>query len=465
MNHYSDNVREIDLKDLLYRTFRRWRSVLIGAVIIALLAALSRVASGVILMLDEEKLAEVNEKYVIAVSDYEATGERLRTNIVNLRAQSENQQEYNNKSELMKIDPMNKWNGHLQLYVDSKYQIDPSLTYQNIDLTNRLVSAYSSYLRSGELYTEIMEQLDTVDEIRFLSEIYNVSADPGTATIAVNCMGVSEAAVRELLDFVKLKIANRYETIRDAIGDHGVEIMTESVYSTIDLDLDAKQKANILAISDYANAIGEKSAELTEWENKAPPEMEYGTWYTAKQAIKALILGGIIGAVVLLGWYAVSYIVTRTVKTVDDWRAFEIPVIASIHRDAEKRRFQGIDALIDRIFGQRRGTGMERDCLLTAHNLDAVLREQGLSEMQLVGIAEPAFAESIARKLEAAAQGTKYAFAGNPLTDPNTANSLAKSDKVVLLAENQTTKIEDINQMLTLLRAWGKSILGVVVLE
>ena len=268
MNEYMETEREIDLKDLLYRCLKNWRKVVVGAIVIGLLAALFQVFSGVRILLDDEALTEAQEKYEIALNDYEATGELLRTSIVNLRDQSEKQQEYNEKSELMKIDPMNKWVGNFQLYVNSKYQIDPSLTYQNIDLTNRLVSAYSSYLRSGELYKEIIEELGTVDEIRFLTEIYSASADPGTATITVNCVGKSEEDIRALLGFVQQKIAERYDTIKNTIGDHSVDVLTESVYSTIDLDLDEKQKANLQAISEYANAIGEKNTELSEWEEK-----------------------------------------------------------------------------------------------------------------------------------------------------------------------------------------------------
>ena len=51
------------------------------------------------------------------------------------------------------------------------------------------------------------------------------------------------------------------------------------------------------------------------------------------------------------------------------------------------------------------------------------------------------------------------------MTDPNTADNLSHSDKIVLLAENQTTRIRDIERMLTLLKAWGKIILGVVIAE
>lgn len=464
MNEYLETEREIDLKDLLYRCLKNWRKIVVGAIVIGLLAALFQAFSGVRVLLDDEALTEAQGKYEIALNDHKATGELLRTSIVNLRDQSEKQQEYNEKSELMKIDPMNKWVGNFQLYVNSKYQIDPSLTYQNIDLTNRLVSAYLSYLRSGELYKEIIEELGTVDEIRFLTEIYSASADPGTATITVNCVGKSEEDIRALLGFVQQKIAERYDTIKNTIGDHSVDVLTESVYSTIDLDLDEKQKANLQAISEYANAIGEKNTELSEWEEKPEPKKEFGTWYTVKKAIKFLILGGIIGVVVLFCWFAAKYVMSGTIKTKDDWRAFGLPVLGMIERDTKKKHFKWLDDLIDRIFGRTQAMTMEQQCVLAAHNLSAMLREQEIGDARFVGHLDRSFAEGLAQKMDAATE-TAFSYAGDALAEPETAKKLGQADKVLLLAENGTTQLKDIAQTLTLLKAWGKTVLGAVVVD
>ena len=465
MNEYLETEREIDLKDLLYRCLKKWRKIVNGAVVIALLAALFQVYSGVRIILNDEAFEKAQDEYEILINDYEATGERLRTNIANLRDQSEKQQEYNEKSELMKIDPMNKWVGSFQVYVNSKFQIDPTLTYQNIDLTNRLVSAYTSYLRSGELYTEIIDQIGTVDEIRFLTEIYSAGSDPGTATISINCVGKNDTDVRTLLDFVKQKIIERHEIIENAIGDHSVDVLTESIYSTIDLDLDARQKANLLSISEYANSIAAQNEELSEWEKSPKPKQEFGTWYTVKQAIKFLILGGIIGLVVMLFWFAVKYAMSGTIKTEDDWKAFRLPVLGVIAEDPIKRSFKWVDRLIDRMFARTRTKTMEQDCALVADNLTTMLREQGIGTVCFVGHMERPVADTLVQKMDAATTETTFSFAGDLLTEPGTAKKLDQSDKVLLLAENQTTKIKDIAQMLTLLKAWGKTVLGCVMVE
>lgn len=465
MNNYQNVEREIDLIDLLYRVAGMWRRIFVFAVIVALFAAAFKVVAGVRVMMDSEALEKAQSKYEIALNDYNATGERIKQNITNLLDQSAKQQEYNKKSELMKIDPMNKWNGNFQFYIDSKYHINPNLTYQDVDLTSRIVSAYSSYLQSGELYSELLAEINTVDEIRFLTEIYSASADYGAATVTVSCVGKSEEDVRALLDIVKQKIEARFQTIKSAIGDHSYEIISESVYSSIDMELDETQKANLLAVSEYANAIGEENDSLTSWEREPEPQPEYGSWYTTKKAIKFFIIGGIVGALLLCVWYAFRYALSDTVKTDGDWRYFGVAILGHIEKDKKKRAFHAIDALVDRIFSRGNGVSLDQSCIIAANNVGAILKEQNLAAGKLVGCIERPLAETIAQKMSAASPDSGFSFAGNALSEPDTAKKLDGTEKVILIAENVKTLTKDIRQTLTLLEAWGKTVLGVVVVE
>ena len=464
MNDSTYTEKDIHFKDMLYWALKRWRKILVGALIIALLAGLFQVLKGLLVMIDDEKLAEVREKYEITYEDYQATGERLKTYIKNLREQSANQQEYNEQSILMKIDPMEKWEGSFQLYIDSKYQIDPTLSYQNVDMTNRLISAYDSYLRSGEFYQELLAQIEGVDEIRYLTEIYGVTADPSIATITVGCMAVTEADVRQILDFVKTRVAAQYEAVRSAIGDHDYQILTESVYSTIDLNLDSTQKANLLAITDYANKIGETKQALTTWEKVQEPEPEFGIRYTVKQAIIFLVVGGIVGAIVVFLCFAAKYVLSDTMKTDDDWRAYELPVLGHISVDEDRKKFLPIvDTLIDRTFGCRFTTDMEQACVLTAQNLSAVLKKQGLTTGTLTGRLPEGLAEKITQKMNAAGINVRFRYAGNALTDAATAGNLGDDREVLVYADRYGTSCAEIKQLMTLMNAWGKTVLGVVV--
>ena len=465
MNDYVETEQAIDLKDLLYRTVKQWRAIIIGAVIIGILGGAYQLYAGLRVQMDNKQVLEVREKYEIALDDYNATGERLKKSIEDLREQSARQQEYNDNSELMKIDPMNKWEGNLQLYIDSKYQVNPGMSFQNTDPTNRLVSAYTSYLQSGELYSDLISASEVFDEIRFLTEAYGIGANSGAATISVWCVGKNEEDVRTLLGLVKQKIDECHEDLKEAIGDHDLWILTESYYSTIDLDLDAKQKANQTAISDFANEIAEQKEKLTKWENTPQPRMEYGGKYILKNVIKYMIIGGIIGFLVMACLLAARYVLRRTMKTTNDWKCLGISVLGQIRRAKKERPFRRIDNLVERVFGCQTIALEEVDCTLAAHNLAAIAQKQGITEVRFIGQMERVFAESLVKKMSAAVPETAFSYAGDVLSEPDAIGCLKGAEQVVLLAENQTTSIADARQTLTLLKAMGITALGVVTIE
>ena len=60
---------------------------------------------------------------------------------------------------------------------------------------------------------------------------------------------------------------------------------------------------------------------------------------------------------------------------------------------------------------------------------------------------------------------TACVLAGNVLEDPNTVQKLGDTAAVIVLGQRYKTKIDDIRKVRTLLSAFGKSIIGAVVLE
>lgn len=458
--------REIDLVDMLHRIAQRWRRVIVGAIVVGLLAGLYKAATGTLIMLDPEKLAEAQEKYQIELDDYEATGERLRTQIRNYRENSANQQEYNEKSVLMTIDPMNKYVGSFVYYVDSKFRIDPTLTYQNIDLTNRLLMAYSRYLTGGEMYNEILEKSAIVDEVRFLTEILWSSVDGGASSITVNCVGKSEADVQEILGLVKSGLAEKRKTILSTIGDHDCEVLMESLYSTIDLELDATQKANLQAIGEYANKIGETNLELEDWDKEGEPRKEFGWWSIVKQSIKFAIIGGVVGFAVMCGYFAAVYVFSGTVNTDYDWRSMGIPVLGYLSDGEGKKKTALVDRWIANWFaGGKPQVEPNTLCAVTANNVGGALREKGAEKAVIVSDLEPSAAEKLVRCMDAASPETSFVYAGNAQADPETVKKVSGSSDVLFLGKVGVTHLDNVRQTQVLLNAWGKKVFGAIVVE
>ncbi len=475
----QDIEYEIDLKDLLYRVLVLWRLILRGAVIIAILIGVLRLATGLTERFDPEKLVRAQNKYKYELADYEATGERLLRQIDNLQDDTVQQEIYNEKSALMDIDPLNKWVGSFVFYVDANYQIDPALSFQNTDPTPRIIAAYNNYLGSGEFYTAILERTDIVDEIRFLREILSHSANTESSTITVTCVGKSEADVTEILDLVKEKLYEKSETFRTTIEEHSIGFLTESMYSTIDLDLDQTQKNNLLKISEYANRIGELNLDLEEWEKDDKPKAKYGTFYTIKQAIKFTIIGGVAGCFIMAGYFAMYYLFSPAVKIDSDLNVLGISVLGSLRRKTGAKKDTGIERWLDvhiirplfehwveqGLGGRTRDVDEKAQERLIVNNLNGVLKEKDISRAVFVNAMDSEDAKGIVKRLDSIDKKVPYVLAGNVLEDPDAVNKLSDTKEVILMGKRYKTRTDDIQKSLTILKACGKSILGAIIVE
>ena len=476
----SDLDFEIDLKDMLYRIFVQWRGILRGAVVIAIIMAGFRFIQGLQLQFNVEELTKAENKYQIEYDDYLATGERLERQIANLQDDSVQQQIYNEKSALMKIDPLEKWVGSFVLYLNANYQIDPSLTFQNTDPTQRMLLAYNGYLSSGEFYTAILDRSDIVDEIRFLTEILTRSINTDSSTITVTAVGKSSEDVTNLLNIVKELLYSKYETYQTTLGDHTIEFLTESLYSTIDLELDEQQKANRLKINEITNQIGELNLEQEEWSKKPQPQANFGMSYTIKQTVKSGILGGIVGLAVMFVCFALVYVFSSVIKTDSDMAVMSVPVLGDIFRKAPDRKETKIEQWIDRwimdksglkrwvtqsIGGRNWDISVKVQDQLVVSNVNAVLKENNLSKAVFVSTLNPESSQEIVKKLNSVDKNIPCVLAGNILREPDTSKNLIDDTKVILLSKRYETKIDDILKTKSVLKASGKAIIGSVILE
>ena len=456
--------QELDLKDLLYCVLQHWRKILAIAIALALVFGFYKAYRTLRPLRDSAAVAEQRAAYENSLEDFERAKGQLQDNVDEQLARLESLAEYNESSVLMRIDPMNEWVGIVRLYIEPEMQADMLPDEQN-NRIKRFVSAYDGLLKSSEMLEALAAKSPETDEVRYLSEVFSVSDDPDAATIEVKLKGSTAKAVEQMPETVKQFLAERYESMCDAIGAHSYAILTEDVYKTIDSGLKTTQANNLKAITDCNDMITKAKKALTDWEGNKPtaPQSRRGA---VKSAIKYAILGFIVGAAIVAFWYTAKYAMNPSFKTDDDWRNYKLPVLGRITREQQKKKFlPGLDALLDRIFGRAQRTTTEQSCALAAQSVGAALKKQGCKEATLVGRLPENQAETLARQMDAAETDISLRYAGDALTDPAAARALENTDKVLLLAERYGTRYADVEQTLTLLTAWGKTPLGVVVVE
>ncbi len=166
-------------------------------------------------------------------------------------------------------------------------------------------------------------------------------------------------------------------------------------------------------------------------------------------------------------------------KTDSDWNVLGITVLGNIWRvkpDIKQTSFEkwleklmikcGFDKItIEGIGGRNWKNDEGTQDRLIVNNLGGVMKEKNLSQAVFVSAMDNTKAAELVKDLDKVDSKTPCIFAGNVLEDPETVKKLGDTQQVILLGKRYETKIDDVQKIRTLLSAFGKSVLGSVVLE
>lgn len=462
--------QEIDLKWLLYRVLRAWRKIAVWAIVIALVAGVGSFALTTIKMLDPEYAEAQLQNFEREHASWVATGANLEAEIENLQDSREKQTEYNENSVLMKINPLREYNASFELYVDYDYQINPSLTYQNTDLSDRIIKAYATYMTNGEMYRYIIENLSYDMELRYFKEIFGVSADYTNNMISISVRHESAEKCQEILKLASQALKDKYTSVCETIDDHTLREMNSASYEAVNFGLESTQKANIKYISEVDIALQEKNEEYLEWKKEPEPTYEYTNWEIIKNSIKVIIIAGIIGAVVVAVVVAFAALLSGTLLNPEDLKKrFGLRVIGELPCNRAKKPFAFVSRWFT-AFGGITRTPEEYELLAkvagTGIKSELASREDA-KEWKQIAFTGTVGEEEMSRFLAALQMDAAYTVvsAANVLTNAESIQKVATADCVVLVEKQEETKLADIAKELEAIKAWNKTVLGAIVLN
>ncbi len=462
--------QEIDLKWLLYRVLRSWRGICLWAIIIGLVIGIGSIGIHFIKCLDPEYLPEQKRNFEREHASWVATGENLLAELSNLEDTRANQMEYNEKSVLMQINPLREYNASFEVYVYYDYQIDPNLTYQNIDLSDRILKAYATYMTNGEMYQYIINNLSYDLELRYLKEIIGVSIDYNNNMISVNARQQDAGMCQEILTLAEQGMLSRFDAISKTIGKHEVTTTNSSAYEAVNLSLDSTQKANIQYISNLDIALQETNEAYLEWKLEPEPEAEYTLIELIKNAIKLLIISGVIAGITLGVIVAISILMSGKLLNPEDIKnRFGLYVIGQLPTEYVKKSFVVISRWVSDFGGITiKQEDYNRLARMIGSSLKSDLHSSEESrEWKKIAFTGTVKEEEIKKLLERLDIGASYKLicASDILTNAESIEKVANADCVVLVEKQEQTKIADIAKELEALQVWNKKVLGVIVLN
>ena len=137
---YNTDEQEIDLKDLMFAVFHKWRPLILVAVICGLLLGGIKGIMTYKKQSDPKVRKEADLTYSADLELYEKNKDTYTREIENLRTDIENQQEYLDHSIWINMSPYDVCEARVDLYVSTGYEIMPGMAYQNRDYTDTILS-------------------------------------------------------------------------------------------------------------------------------------------------------------------------------------------------------------------------------------------------------------------------------------------------------------------------------------
>jgi hypothetical protein len=317
------------------------------------------------------------------------------------------------------------------------------------------------------MYQYILDHLSQPVELRYLKEILSITPDYDNRMISLNVQNVDEEGCEEILTLAQEGILAKQPGIVNAIGEHELNTVNQSVYESVNLELDEWQKANIQYVSELSIRLQEKGEEYAKWERSPEPQKEYTAASILRNSIKTMILGFLAGAVLAAIFIAFCYIMSDKLQDADNLKnRYGLRVIAQVPKVHKKRVWVGFD----RLFARMGGLPLyERD----AAALAKVAAQSVMAELMAMGTLKDgtiAFTGNVAleemKKLIAEMEwgdSCTVKCVHNILNNPSAVPEIMNAEYIVLIEKQEESSYTQITRELSELAAWKKKVLGFVV--
>lgn len=371
---------QIDLMTLLHYILRKWRSIIVVMLIVAVAANLYSVKKSMAEAasvstaeeeVDIEKQIE-NAKDELTADELEQVERVYSMYEYNSQLYQENK-EYLEKSVLMQLNP-NEIPTVMLNYQFKKDQADEELSniftmYENALLDEDTCTAIMQVFGEEYANTSVRELISVTDtENGQNSDIIKLQNDKNSGILSIQIYAGSEEQCEQVAEIVKKRVMEYTEQSQQIFGTYTVNAISEQYYISSDSNLNMQKSDAVNAVNDAYTALKNISSGLSEKQmtyynllvkeskdqtlvKEDTEETENMTANVQYISMKFIMIGLLAGMFLAVCWYAVVYIMTQTVKDVDEVKIItNLPVFGTVLGSNENGKRNIIDRWIDSWF-------------------------------------------------------------------------------------------------------------------
>ena len=370
---------QIDLMTLLHYILRKWRSIIVVMLIVAVAANLYSVkksmseaaAVSTTEEVDIEKQIE-NAKEELTADELEQVERVYSMYEYNSQLYQENK-EYLEKSVLMQLNP-NEIPTVMLNYQFKKDQSDEELSniftmYESALLDEDTCTAIIQVFGEEYANTSVRELISVTDtENGQNSDIIKLQKDKNSGILSIQIYAGSEEQCEQVAEIVKKRVLEYTEQLQQIFGNYTVNAISEQYYISSDSDLNMQKSDVVNVVNEVCTVMKNITSGLSEKQigyfnllakdGEDQTLVKEDTQETANMtanvqyiSMKYILIGLLAGMFLAVCWYAVVYIMTQTVKDVDEVKIItNLPVFGTVLGSNENAKRNIIDRWIDSWF-------------------------------------------------------------------------------------------------------------------
>lgn len=487
----EEDENEISIFDLLYYILRRWRSILIFAVLFCTLLGGFKLVKG-ISTLGSADSKEEQKNYESQLKGYTISKEQLENQIKMLTQSIQDKEDYYDHSVLMKIDPKQAYKGTVTFVVTDAGEVRAAEENRDLSLTidrkvNSVLGSYVALIQNGTILQDVQNGLSSKLDQKNLAELIYTQVDYQSKLLHITVVGNDKQQVQSISDAIVLGLQNASVQMNASVAAHRLELLSSYVGNGVDTSIpigmipeagantsDAScqtsieelQKNYTSSITDMQNQLLDCNNQLSELEKPEPPVgASHGS--VLNEGIKYGIFGFVAGAFVLAFVYALQYLLCGKLMDSDELNdRYGILLLGDYYAPLHAHTNR-IDRWIDRMSGITEDKrSAESVYALSAANIIAQVGAEKNSKLLLLGNAQSgdfnAAATALSEKL--CSSGIDVIVAGNINESASAIEKLQQAEQVVLIEQRGASRQQDIQKELLTLRKLEKKIIGAIVL-
>ena len=491
VNFQDDDESEISLLDLLYHILRRWRSILLFAVLFCVLLGGVKLVKG-ILTLGSADAKEEQKNYESQLEGYTISKEHLGDQVEELTEAIQDKEDYYDHSVLMKLDPKQAYKGTVTFVVTDAGEMPSTEANRDLSLAidrkmNSVLGSYVALIQNGTILRDVQNGLSSKLDQKYLAELIYAQVDYQSKLLHITVVGDDKQQVQSISDAIIQGLQKASVQMNANVAAHRLELLSSYVGNDADTSIpigmipeagantsDASyrtsiediQKSYTSSIMDMQNQLLDCNNQLSELEEPEPP-VGASRASVLKEGIKYGIIGFIVGAFVLAFVYALQYLLCGKLMDSDELNdRYGILLLGDYYAPLHAHTNR-IDRWIDRMSGITEDKrSVESVYALSAANIMAQVGTEKNPKLLLMGNAKSedfnAAATALSEKL--CLSGIDVIAAGNVNKSASAIEKLQQTEQVVLIEQRGASRQQDIQKELLILRKLEKKIIGAIVL-